>query len=87
MSSHETPTLEDAGELAIEKPQVELKEKVLIEDSKLASAIKDAYAEVVRKGEDGSLIIRGTKDDPASPRNWKTWKRCAYYLSSCFVSS
>ena len=61
---------------SLEKPRLDQREVVLVDDPALVDALQEAYLEVVRRGEDGSLFVRGIKDAPDSPRSWPTWKRC-----------
>ncbi|KAL8292561.1 hypothetical protein RQP46_001173 [Phenoliferia psychrophenolica] len=77
------PKLKDTAELAVEKPQMELNETVLIGDESLASILRECFVEVVQKDENGALVIKRTKDDPSSPRNFSALKRYGIVILVC----
>lgn len=83
-----SPTSSNSEELGTkgfvaEKPE----QHIFIDEPELESALKEAYAIVERKGEDGELYIRAAKGDPSHPREWSALKRCKYSLVTVVASS
>ncbi|KAK4702416.1 hypothetical protein P7C70_g3805, partial [Phenoliferia sp. Uapishka_3] len=77
----------DAHQLAVEKEQRKVEEEIRIDDIGLGTMLRDSYAIVARKGEDGSLYIRSAPGDPSSPRDWPKWKRYGIVLLASFLNN